>query len=208
MKTTKYNSMLKNANYTTTFWLLLFLGSALLNLMLGWFVVTADTSEKTIITPAKYTQTMWVKGNEVSNSYKDEVAKYLVDLLLTYHSQNARAQFKSVLNYAHPSQYNILKAKFGAEAVRAERNQLSNIFYRLGSHVMENSVVLTGEERRMVGTQVVATEIKSYQIEMEYQNGKMFLNGFYEVVQNPTTGVYSKVVDGDGSEAMGAQNDE
>ncbi len=72
---------------------------------------------------------------------------------------------------------------------------------------MEDSVVLTGEERRMVGTQVVATEIKSYKIEMEYQNGKMFLTGFYEVVQNPTTGLYSKVVDNDGIEAMGAQND-
>jgi conjugal transfer pilus assembly protein TraE len=206
MKTSKYNSMLKNANYTTTFWMLLFAGSGLLNLMLGWFVVTADTTEKTIITPANYTQTMWVKGDEVSNSYKDEVAKYLVDLLLTYHSQNAEAQFSSVLNYAHPSQYNILKARFGAEALRAERNQLSNIFYRLGSHVMDDSVVLTGEERRMVGTQVVATEIKSYKIEMDYQNGKMYLNGFYEVVQNPTTGEYSKVIENDGFEAMEVQS--
>ena len=149
--------------------------------------------EKTIVTPAGYAQPLWVKGDTVSNSYRDEIGKYIADLLLTYHSKNAEIQFTQALNYAHPSQHSILSARFKSDADRIKRNQLSNVFYRMHSHVMADSIVLTGEEVRMVGSQVVGRETKKYKLELEYSNGKMWLGGFYEVEQDATTGLYTKV---------------
>lgn len=177
----KYKSSLKNANYRAWVWMLFAGGLLFSNVLLAIFVIKADTSEKTIITPPVIDQPFWVQGDEVSKEYIEQMARYFSQLLLTYHKANAARQFESVLQFADPTVYNQMKARLLAESERISRNDLGSVFYLMGIHIKKHTAIVNGELVGMIGQQVVSRKQKYYEISFNYRNGNLYVDRFSEV---------------------------
>jgi type IV conjugative transfer system protein TraE len=98
----------------------------------GFKIVSSETSEKTVIVPSSFNKPFSVKGNDYSNEYKEQVALFIMDNLLTFQPSNAKYQFGEVLRWVHPNNYPTLKAKLNAEARKIIADSSSSVFYKNG----------------------------------------------------------------------------
>jgi len=153
------------------------------NVMLASFVMTADTTEKTIVVPPQLQQPFFVQGNDLSASYIEQITRYFSQLLLTYHKQNAQAQFNTVLHYIDPSVYEEMKARFAIDFDRIARNDMSSVFYLMKIHVRKNTAHITGELNGFIGSHLVSKKRKTYELRFNY-NGTLTITGFNEFQKN------------------------
>ena len=188
----KYASTVISAHYRASFWMFISVALLISNVLLSGFVFTADTSEKTIIVPPELEKSFFVRGNEVSPEYIEQMAKYFSQLLLTYHKQNAQSQFNTILRHTNPAVYGEMNTRFLMDVDRISRNDISSVFYLMGIHIKKNAAVLVGEQLGMVGSQVVSKNKKSYKIDFDYDGGKLTIVGFNEVIKN-SSGSYDVI---------------
>lgn len=187
----KYTSTVINANYKATLWMGIAAIMLVSNVMLAGFVVTADTSEKTIVVPPQVEKPFTVQGNEVSTAYIEQMARYFSQLLLTYHKQNAQAQFNTVLHYTDPSVYSEMKTRFAVDYDRISRNDISSVFYMMGIHIKKDVAVISGELNGFIGSHLVSKKQKTYELRFNY-NGQLTITGFNEL-QKDSVGSYEVV---------------
>lgn len=181
VKKETYKSFLKDALDSAFSWKMAAASMMLSNLLLAYFVVTADTSEKTVITPATIEKTFWVKGDEVSPEYIEQMAKHFSALLLTYHVKNADYRFDEVLRYTHPSFYQSFKSRLGIDAERIKRNELGSVFHQMGIQIKKDRAIINGQLIGMIGQQVVSQRQKYYEIKFNYESGSLYVAGFTEL---------------------------
>lgn len=187
----KYNSTVVNANYKATLWMGVAALLLISNVMLSGFVITADTSEKTVIVPPKIDKPFSVQGNDVSPEYIEQMARYFSQLLLTYHKKNAQSQFDTILHYTDPSVYSEMKTRFSLDFDRISRNDINSVFYLMGIHIKKNVAIITGELNGFIGSHLVSKKQKTYELRFNY-NGKLTITGFNEM-QKDSVGIYNIV---------------
>jgi len=201
----KYVSALLSSKYTTK----LALGVAgfllLSNTMLSYFVMTADTSEKTIVVPPVLDKPFTVQGNNLSPEYVEQMARFFSGLLLTYQKQTAKSQFDIVLHYFEPAAYNNMKARFAVDNDRISRNDLSSVFYLMSIHISQNTALFSGELRGSIGSHVVSIRQKTYELKFSY-DGNLHILGFNEMRKDPT-GKY-QVIEPDADVMVESQEDQ
>lgn len=191
MDKVKYASMAVNANYKSVFWMWVALVLLLSNLLLASFVITSDTSEKTIVVPAELDRPFSVRGERLSPSYIEQMARHFAHLLLTYHKQNAEYQFDTVLRYTDPAVYNEMKTRFAMDVERIRRNDIRSVFHPMKIHVKDNTAHITGELNGFVGGHKVNTAVKTYEFRFNY-GSNLSLVAFNELSQN-SVGSYERV---------------
>lgn len=195
MDSQKYKSALLNAIFNKYLWMLISLFLVVSNTLLSYFVITANTSEKTIVVPPSLDKAFWVEGNKVSPDYLEQMAKYFSQLLLTYHKENIAAQHDMVLRYTDSSVYGALRANLATDAERVVRNDMSSVFYQKGAHIKKNTVYIDGVLLGMMGKKVVSRVNKTYKIEFEYRNGSLNVISFSEVLKSLRDDGYIDVVE-------------
>ena len=156
----KYLSSLVSANYKTAVWMIAAGVLLASNLLLTVFLFTMDLSEKTIIVPPELDKPFSIQGETVSAAYIEQMAKYFIQLLLTYHSDNVSAQYEMVLHHVDPRVYSELKAQLSAQAERIHRNEIGSVFYLMGVQIAQKKATLTGELVGMVGKKIVSRKQK------------------------------------------------
>lgn len=176
----KYTSTVINANYKASLWMGISVVLLVSNVMLAGFVLTADTSEKTIVVPPQLDRPFSVRGNDVGPEYIEQMARYFSQLLLTYHKHNVQAQFDTVLHYTDPSVYNDMKTRFAVERDRISRNDISSVFYLMGIHIKKHVAMISGELNGFVGSHLVSQKQKTYALHFNYHN-TLTLSGFNEL---------------------------
>ncbi len=181
----KYVSAIVNSEYTKVFWMGVSGVLLISNVMLANFVMTATTTEKTIVTPPVVTKAFWVRGDEISKEYIEQMADYFSQQLLTYQVDTAESRFDTVLHFVDPQHYAEMKSKLGSDAERIKRNEMSSVFYSQGIHIKDKSAVITGELVGMVGEQIVSRAQKHYEIKFAYNNGVLTIESFTEVQLEP-----------------------
>lgn len=191
MDKNKYISALLSLNYKSTFWMIVSAIMLLSNVMLSYFVMTADTSEKTIVTPPVIEKAFSVHGNELSPSYIEQMSRFFINLLLTYQKQTAESQFDTVLLYINPLVYSDMKNRFSLEQDRISRNDISSVFYIKNMHIKGDSAVISGELNGAIGSQWVSKKQKTYELQFAY-DGQLSIIGFNELKLN-SDGTYAVV---------------
>lgn len=180
MNNTKYNSALLDANLTKKY-LWIALGICLLIIFtLSVKIVSTETAEKTVVVPSSFNKPFSVKGDEYSNEYKEQVALFIMDNLLTFQPSNAKYQFGEVLRWVHPNNYPALKAKLNAEARKIIADSSSSVFYKNGVRVSGNEVIVRGEIVGFVGGNEVSRRTTSIKLALDTQNG-FYITGWSEV---------------------------
>lgn len=181
MDKAKYASALISANYKSGLWMIIAGLMLFSNVCLAVFVLTADTSEKTIVVPPDLEKPFSVKGDELSSEYIEQMTRYFSQLLLTYQPQNANAQFGSVLRFTSPSIYGELKARFDLDEERINRNSISSVFYLKSINIKKNVALIEGEQLAIVGSRLVSNKQKKYRLEYTYNSGRFYLSAFNEM---------------------------
>ena len=154
------------------------------NLMLSWFVVTANTTEKTIIVPTGFSKAFYVNGDEIDPVYIEQMTRYLAQLRWTYTERTVDANFQEILKFVDPSQFAALDAKFADEVIRIGRNQLSSAFTPDAFRVYPNkgTAVIRGDYLGYMGTQIVSRGYKYLEIQYRYGDGRFNVIGMKELV--------------------------
>lgn len=145
-------------------------------------ILTTVTSEKTIIVPAGFNQPFTVKGDQYSNTYKEQMATYLLQLLFNYQPKNVKYQFNQFLQYAHPTVSETLNRKLNADARSVIQKKSSSVFYPQQVRVEDNDTYVTGKLIGMVGKAIVTDEVKTFKLTFD-TNGGFFVYGLNEVIK-------------------------
>lgn len=181
MNNPKYASQLVNESYTKKFWFFIAVTMIISNLMMSYFVITADTSETVIVVPEKFERKFTVKGDFASAEYVAQMAESHSQSLLTYSPDNVSYQYNEVLKSVAPEVYPYLKNKMSLDVETIKRKSISSVFYKLKSHADGNNVVVTGELKLFIGEIVVSSKIKSFRFNYRF-NHKLYLNSYSEVI--------------------------
>ena len=183
----KYSSRLVSALNYATISQLANTAMAIAICLLSYFVVTADTSEKTIITPAFIEKSFSIHGNNVSPEYLEQMTELFANYLMVYQKQNAKYRFEQVLKYFHPSVYASMKSHFDSEIGKIQRNDIASVFYPQSIHVDRMTVYVTGERVGLIGAQLVGKQQKTYEFKYEY-GATLTITAFNEVERNSLGG--------------------
>ncbi|MBF0208379.1 MAG: type IV conjugative transfer system protein TraE [Oligoflexia bacterium] len=178
-----YSSLIENATLNVRTWQRVTACVLISNLILVIYLVSADRSEKTIVVPPGLKEEFWIKGNEVSPLYIEQMAKYFFQLLLTYNKKNVQGQYNDFLHYMRPEKYGAMKAVLMSDVDRITRNELGSAFYPMKSTVSKMRAEVEGEQVGIVGDKVVSRKIKKYFMLFNYQNGNLTIEAYSEVGQ-------------------------
>ena len=188
MKVSKHRSENTQLKYSSSLWAKIALIMAASNLLLAFWVLTASTAEKTIITPAELSKSFWVQGDNVSPEYLEQMAEYISGLALTYNPANIDYRTKAFLKYADPRAYGELESKMYEDAEQSRRNRISSIFFSQEAKIKGNQVALTGVLETMVGSKQTNSRQATFLVEFNYRGGKLYVRKFVEVERDKPFG--------------------
>ncbi|MBY0500432.1 MAG: type IV conjugative transfer system protein TraE [Alphaproteobacteria bacterium] len=85
-------------------------------------------NERTILVPPHITKTLWVEGGTVSKEYLEEMGLYISKLLLDLSPTSFAYNHETLLKYATPEAYGILKKQLIEDGEHYTKLQLSTHF--------------------------------------------------------------------------------
>lgn len=176
-----YNSLIENSSFNVKTWQRISGGLLISNLLLVTFLVFSDRSQKIIVVPPELKGEVWIKGNEVSPMYVEQMANYFFQLLLTYNKQNISEQYQSILHYVTPLKYGDMKSFLLADIDRVKRNELASVFYPMSIKVNGMRAEMEGEHLGIVGEKIITRKLKKYQMVFSYKNGGLKIESYSEI---------------------------
>lgn len=197
MNKQKISSLLRDTLTKLATWKLFAGGMLLSNLALVFFLYQIQSVEKTIVMPPNFDRPFYIKGNEISPSYVEQMTQYFAQQRLTYNTKNAGVRFDSLLTFFSPSSYPVMQASFTNEARRIARNNISSVFHPISISIDGMVAIIEGELVGMIGSRIVSRKIKNYRFEYSYQNGIFSILSLEEVAR-ASSGEFSPVEIEDG----------
>ena len=181
MRESRYRSLLTETLWRRNLWMAVALLMALSNVALGYWVLTTDVREKTIVVPPRFEKSFWVHGDAVSPEYLEQMAVYFAGLALTYNPDNIGHQVSQFLRYADPESYGALAARLEGDARKIERNRLASVFYPQEVRLKGERVLLAGQLTTLVGNKQTEQRQARFLIRFTYRDGRLFVSQFTEV---------------------------
>lgn len=181
MKEARHEGLVAQLFTKLNAWMLVGTLLAVSNLLLLFLFMTSQTPEKTIVIPADVSKSFWVQGDKVAPEYLEQMAAYFANNLLTYNPENATGQFDTVLRYADPRANQELRKAFMAELGDIKSKQRGSVFYIQETKVKGKQALLFGQKIDMATGVVIGNQVKGYQIDFDYRNGRLFVASFKEV---------------------------
>ncbi|MCB9063246.1 MAG: hypothetical protein H6622_17100 [Halobacteriovoraceae bacterium] len=143
-------------------------------LILVFLLATKDSSEKTVLVPMSLDKEIWVKGDNVSNSYVETITLPLFNNLLNFNKENALNRFNFVLKHTNPAYYEELKTKLYTDSERISRNDISSSFHPI--ELVVNKVgdryksTIKGELISIIGSDIIKKRVESFEMLLTYKN--------------------------------------
>lgn len=116
-------------------------------------------NERTILVPPHITKTLWVEGGTVSKEYLEEIGLYISKLLLDLSPTSFPYNHETLLKYATPEAYGVLKKQLIEDGEHYTKLQLSTHFKP--SEVKANPNKLHVEVKGTLTSYVAGKEIHS-----------------------------------------------
>lgn len=183
MKRERYESEKTDAKASRNQWQRMAFGLLVANIVLSIFVITTDTTEKTLVVPPTIERPFWVKGGEVSPEYLEEMARYLSSLVLTVTPKSVGGNVDIFMRYVAPGSYGATKAAMDVGAERLKHNSASTTFYPVEYQTKSKQLqtVISGDFVTMVGKQVVSQARRSWRFTYTFEGGRLWVQEFVEV---------------------------
>jgi len=181
MRESRYRSLFVDVLWRRNLWMVVALIMAVANLGLSSWVLVSNTREKTIVVPPTLDKAFWVRGDELSPDYLEQMAVYFASLALSYNPDNIRHQVSLFLRYADPQSYGALAAQLEGDAEKVERNRLASVFYPQEIRIKRRQVALTGQLITLVGNKQTEQRQTAFLIAFTYRDGRLSVAKFMEV---------------------------
>ncbi len=182
---------LDHANHTIGLQNLLVTGLMLLSMVLSISTCSLIGRERIILVPPTISKSFWVDKAKVSSDYLDQMALFLIQLMLNVSPRSVDFQSKILLQYAAPEAYAELKTAMMATSERLKRDNAVTLFQPTVFNIDEPNmrVAANGLLATYIGDKRVSETNKTYLIEFRYTGGKLYLSGFKEALSNDPFGL-------------------
>jgi conjugal transfer pilus assembly protein TraE len=177
MKFSLYQKRLSHLHVQRNF--LLGLCAILLMLMMLQTVLLFFKRERIVISPPELKQSYWIKGDNFSKTYIEEMALFFSHLLLDVSADNILSQGDVVLRYVKPENYGEFKGKLLSDQKRLKKYQLSLSFTPRQIEFINPMVVeIQGVLANFVGNAKVEQFQETYRMTLGQNRGQLFLESF------------------------------
>lgn len=170
------------ARRATSVLIALLLASLATNLVLALFAVQASGRERVILVPPTISKTFWVDQEQVSSAYLEQMAYFLMQLILNVTPQSADHQSRVLLQYAAPHAAGELRTQLASSIERLKRDGAATVFSPQDISVDERAlkVGIRGQLTTYVSERRVSEVPKGYLIEFKTNGGRLTLAAFRE----------------------------
>ena len=127
---------------------------------LVWILSTRINEQKIVFMPPKViTQEMWVKGNEVSKSYLQDMGQFIASNLLNITKDNAKNNVDNIMHLIEPQFYNKVRAELIAQTEYIINNSISRTFFVSSVNADTKGLIkVMGVIKDIIGDKVVNSE--------------------------------------------------
>ena len=177
MRFSLYQKRLSHLHVQRNF--LLGLCTVLLVIMMLQSVLLFFKREKIIINPPELKQSYWVKGEQFSKTYIEEMSLFFAHLLLDVSENNILSQGEVVLRYVKPEHYGEFRGKLLSDQKRLKKYQLSLSFTpQQIEFIAPMMVEIQGILANFVGNAKVEQFQETYRMALGQNRGQLFLESF------------------------------
>lgn len=145
---------------------------------LVWILSTRINEQKIVFMPPKViTQEMWVKGNEVSKSYLQDMGQFIASNLLNITKDNAKNNVDNIMHLIEPQFYNKVRAELIAQTEYIINNSISRTFFVSSVNADTKGLIkVMGVIKDIIGNKVVNSENYIVEIGYKMEQGRFWIN--------------------------------
>lgn len=145
---------------------------------LVWILSTRINEQKIVFMPPKViTQEMWVKGNEVSKSYLQDMGQFIASNLLNITKDNAKNNVDNIMHLIEPQFYNKVRAELIAQTEYIINNSISRTFFVSSVNADTKGLIkVMGVIKDIIGDKVVNSENYIVEIGYKMEQGRFWIN--------------------------------
>ncbi|EEQ64267.1 conjugal transfer protein TraE [Campylobacter coli] len=145
---------------------------------LVWILSTRINEQKIVFMPPKViTQEMWVKGNEVSKSYLQDMGQFIASNLLNITKDNAKNNVDNIMHLIEPQFYNKVRAELIAQTEYIINNSISRTFFVSSVNADTKGLIkVMGVIKDIIGDKVVNSENYIVEIGYKMKQGRFWIN--------------------------------
>lgn len=141
---------------------------------------TLFRDQRIVVMPADLKQEVWLKKNQVSASYLEEMALMFASLILESSPESAAYKRDIILRYAAPSDYGALKRTLLEDEKRLKAEHVTTSFHPQSIKVdsPQLTVELTGALSRFVGEKRISQSKDTYRFQFAFKAGRLSIKSF------------------------------
>jgi type IV conjugative transfer system protein TraE len=159
---------------------LVILGLLILLFIEGYFLAQARYQERVVLVPL-LDRSASIGWQSASPEYLEQLSRYLLPLVTTYHPRSLEVQIREFLNYVSPESFGELKGQLLSQAEEARKSELSQVFYPSEIQAEGDSARATGLLRRFIGKTLTSEEVTTYELCYAIRHGRAYLVGLARI---------------------------
>jgi len=149
----------------------------------GFFIVYTMNTQRTIVVPnvsGKYV----ISKSSANENYIKQMSYYIVNLMENFTPSTVKSNYSDFLNYVSPDVYGSMQSSIMANAENYIATDTSSYFVPKSFKMTDNTVVITGVKRDIVGKQVVSENEVKITIGYSINQGKFEVESYVETKNN------------------------
>lgn len=143
--------------------------------------------ERVVVLPAEVHRSFWIASDSVSDSYLEQMAQFLVPLLLNVTPSTAALNTEHFLAQVAPRYFSALKLQLVAQQIEIERLGLSTTFEIRRFQVNGKKLMaeVEGELNTTLGNSPMPPQNKVYRLQFVREQGRLWIRSFEEITDVP-----------------------
>jgi len=135
-----------------------------------------DNQKVVFIPPKVINQEFWVTGNEVSKSYLNEMAQFIVFNLMNVTKETAKNNIDNLLVLVSPNYYYEVKSNLIEQMNYITDNAISRVFFPSLINVDQKGLIkVTGVIKDIISDKVMKSEQVVVRIEYQIKQGRFWI---------------------------------
>ena len=154
-----------------------------LSLLLGSSNLVLIGKERIIVLPAEVHRSFWIASDSVSDSYLEQMAQFLVPLLLNVSPNTAALNAEHFLAQVSPRYFATLKTQLVAQQLEIERLGMSTTFDTKHFKINGKKLIaeIEGELKTTLGNSPMPSQKKVYRLQFVREQGRLWIRSFEEI---------------------------
>jgi conjugal transfer pilus assembly protein TraE len=137
---------------------------------------------QTIVLPAEPTKSFWLDDEKVSPEYLEQMALFVVQLMLNNSPETMRYNVEKVLRYVEPASRGPLEVALTAQARALKQSSASTAFVASSVEVQDGLMraAVKGRLRRFIASQQTSSSPSCWIVEFHYAGGRLWVKTLKE----------------------------